>query len=208
MMEQVCWFSYSDSHNCFGGSSMGPDVIAFFLRRVKHRITAVMNEKESLLRDNEEPHWVDPIEDPREVKWLYESIVERHDILHIEADIWPNGKAYMSGGECYIIYPREIPVRPLVRQVLDYGGYLAADKILDFLDKRYPMSYLIDIAKGVLPNDLTDEFAMMVEWNHKLEKEEEELANVELPEDVLLDLEKNKPPTPPEDFEEGQPFPF
>ena len=85
---------------------------------------------------------------------------------------------------------------------------MAADKILDFLDKRYPMSYLIDIAKGVLPNDLTDEFAMMVEWNHKLEKEEEELANVELPEDVLLDLEKNKPPTPPKDFEEGQPFPF
>ena len=127
---------------------MGPDVVAYFLRRVKHRVTALMNEKESLLRDNEEPYWVDPIKDRHEIKWLYESMVERHNIFHIEADIWPNGRAYMSGGECLIMYPSEIPIRPLVSQVLDYSGYLAANKILDFLDKRYPKSYLIEIAKG------------------------------------------------------------
>lgn len=207
-MEQVCWFSYSDSHNCFGGSSMGPDVVAYFLRRVKHRVTALMNEKESLLRDNEEPYWVDPIKDRHEIKWLYESMVERHNIFHIEADIWPNGRAYMSGGECFIMYPSEIPIRPLVSQVLDYSGYLAANKILDFLDKRYPKSYLIEIVKGVLPEDLTDEFAMMVEWNHSIEKEDEKLAKVELPEVELKGLDINKPSTPPEDFEEGQPFPF
>lgn len=208
MMEHICWLSYSDGHNSFGGSSMGPDVIAFFLRRVRHRITALMTEKESLLRDNEEPLWVDPIENPNEIRWLYESLLERQDILHIEADIWPKGKAYMSGGECFIIYPREIPIRPLVSQVLDYGGYLAADKILDFLDRRYPMSYFIEIAKGVPPEHLTDEFAMMVEWNHKLEKENEELAKVELPDHLMKDFEVKKPPLPPEDYEDGQPFPF
>ena len=208
MMEHICWLSYSDSHNSFAGSSMGPDVIAFFLRRVRHRITALMTEKESLLHDNEEPLWVDPIENPNEIRWLYESLLERHDILHIEADIWPKGKAYMSGGECFIIYPREIPIRPLVSQVLDYGGYLAADKILDFLERRYPMSYFIEIAKGVPPEYLTDEFAMMVEWNHKLEKEDEELAKVKLPDYLMKDFEVKKPPLPPEDYEEGQPFPF
>ena len=187
---------------------MGPDVVAYFLRRVKHRVTALMNEKESLLRDNEEPYWVDPIKDRHEIKWLYESMVERHNIFHIEADIWPNGRAYMSGGECFIMYPSEIPIRPLVSQVLDYSGYLAANKILDFLDKRYPKSYLIEIVKGVLPEDLTDEFAMMVEWNHSIEKEDEKLAKVELPEVELKGLDINKPSTPPEDFEEGQPFPF
>lgn len=31
---------------------------------------------------------------------------------------------------------------------------------------------------------------MMVEWNHKLEKEDEELAKVELPKEILLDFEK------------------
>ena len=178
------------------------------IKQVKHRVTALMNEKESLLRDNEEPYWVDPIKDRHEIKWLYESMVERHNIFHIEADIWPNGRAYMSGGECLIMYPSEIPIRPLVSQVLDYSGYLAANKILDFLDKRYPKSYLIEIAKGVLPEDLTDEFAMMVEWNHSIEKEDEKLAKVELPEVELKGLDINKPSTPPEDFEEGQPFPF
>ena len=98
----------------------------------------------------------------------------------------------------YIMYPSEIPIRPLVSQVLDYSGYLAADKILDFLDKRYPKSYLIEIAKGVLPEDLTDEFAMMVEWNHSIEKEDEKLAKVELPEVELKGLDINKPSTPPE----------
>ena len=126
---------------------------------------------------------VDPNKDPLQVQWLYEQIVDNSNVLHIEADLFPDGKVYMSGGQLHIKVPKDIPIRPLVKQILDYNGYLAADQILDFLNSRYPQSFFIEIAKGVKPQDLTDEFARMVEHNMEIDKndrEYERLANEKL----------------------------
>lgn len=183
LMNQIGWFSFCEATNSFGGSSMGCDVAAFFMRRVNYKITALYDEKKSLLWDDEEPAWVDPNKDPLQVQWLYEQIVENSNVLHLESDLFPDGKVYMSGGQLHIKVPKDIPIRPLVKQILDYNGYLATDQILDFLNSRYPQSFFIEIAKGVKPHDLTDEFARMVEHNVEIDKndrEYERLANEKL----------------------------
>ena len=65
MNQIIRWFSFCEATNSFGGSSMGCDVAAFFMRRVNYKITALYDEKKSLLWDDEEPEWVDlPIKTP------------------------------------------------------------------------------------------------------------------------------------------------
>jgi hypothetical protein len=182
-MNQIEWLSFGEASNSFGGSSMGCDVAAFFMRRFNYKITSLYDDKKSLLWDNEEPKWVDPNKDALQVQWLYEQIIEDSNVIHLEADLFPNGKVYMSGGHLHIKVPKDVPIRPFVKHILDYNGYVAADQILDFLDYRYPQSFFIQIAKGIKPQDLTDQFARMVEHNVEIEKndrEYERLANEEL----------------------------
>ena len=138
---------------------MGPLIFIHFMKDRNYRIVEVVGQKrksdtEYYIYEKDKATWVCENHHSELVNLHFE--LEEQNISSYHFMIEGGIEIFFSYGEFYIYYKKLSDIDQGMRIILKYHGYVAADKIWDYVS-RYSAYYDIEQFMLMEPEDITDE---------------------------------------------------